>query len=94
LVNDITDATIAEFPAEILRHCAEESDREIVAREMLKTAKRHYCLEHGEDENNVGFVWTFIVSQLAMLLIQEILRWWLESKENQYLMDGWTKGVE
>ena len=92
VLDDITEVTIAEFPAEILAACQHDEDRGIVIREMVSTAKRHYCLAYGEDRNNVGFVWTFIVAQLALILIQEIVKWWLEDRRNRYLLDCWQKG--
>lgn len=94
VVHDITDVVVAEFPEDVLYACPAGTDHEgIVEQELLKTCKRHYCLVHGEDENNVGFIWTYIVAQLALMIIQQIIQWWRENKKNQFLMAGWKKGT-
>ena len=91
-VNDLTDVILYEFPDDLLISCVEGGDgQEKLAEQLLQTCKRHFCAAHGEDQHNVGFIWTALLISIASTLITEIIKWWWARRQNREMVVEWRK---
>lgn len=93
-VSDIVDAVVLEFPSERLAACGEGGhDEGLLQEELLQSVKRHYCLARGEDQHNVGAIFTIILLNVASAIIVEIVKWWFSKQEHRDSMAIWkTQG--
>lgn len=92
VVSEIVDAAILEFPGvELSKAVQGGRDEEIVAERLLTSCKRHYCAANGEDQNNVGAIWTILVIQIAQIVISMLIKWWWESAENRGRVELWRQ---
>ena len=89
-VSDIVDAVLIEFPERSLVVTEKGGhDQGLIEEQLLQSVKRHYCLARGEDQHNVGMIWTIILLNVASAIITEIIKWWWEHAEHRDQMARW-----
>jgi hypothetical protein len=89
-VSDLVDAVLVEFPERSLGIVKQGGhDQGLIEEQLLQSVKRHYCLARGEDEHNVGMIWTLIVLNVASAIIAEIVKWWWANADNRDQMARW-----
>lgn len=82
-LRSIVAETVANWPTPHLMGCRPGSREEHLALSATETAVCHTL------ERRYGFIWTLLLSAVVSAVIQQVLKWWLERRENQEQMELW-----
>lgn len=88
-VNDLVQLAVESWPADLMNHAADDTERQIVCLEIERSMKRLYTACSHVDGITMGILWTFLLQALASLVVQKILEWWLERRAHRALLVAW-----
>lgn len=91
VVDDFVELTIQSWEPENLNHCRDDEQRAFVCENVLRSVKRGYQVVSDRDPQEYGLFWTLVLQAVASLVVQLILRWWLESRMNRVRMLVWQQ---
>lgn len=84
-LRSIVAETVAHWPTPTLMGCRPGSREEHLALSAAETAVCHAL------ERRYGFIWTLLLSAVVSAVIQQVLRWWIERRENQEQIEVWRR---
>lgn len=90
-IDDFTELAIQHWEPQLLNQCADQTQREVVLEEVLKSAKRGYQVVSGKEPEEYGFFWALVLQAVASIVVQLVLRWWFESRMNRVRMLVWQQ---
>lgn len=90
-VNDLVQLAIEVWPAEYMNHAANDDERQVVAAEIERSVRRLHHACTNVDGVSYGILWAFVLQALVSLIIDRLLRWWLERGVNRVLMVAWQQ---
>jgi hypothetical protein len=89
-VDDLVELTVHNWEAEPLNHCTTDAQRQVVLRNTLHSVRRGYQVISGKDVDEYSmFFWPILLQAIASLVVQLIMRWWLEARMNRVRMVVW-----
>lgn len=89
-VDDLVELTVHNWESEVLNHCTTDDQRRVVAGNILRSVKRGYQAISGKEVEEYSFIfWPILLQAIASLVVQLIMRWWLESRMNRVRMVVW-----
>lgn len=91
VIDDFTELAVQHWECEPLSHCANAEEQQIVLEQVLKCVKRGYQVVSGREPQEYGFFWALVLQSVASIVVQLILRWWLESRMNRVRMLVWQQ---
>lgn len=91
VVDDLTELAVQHWESENLTHCVDGSQRAVVLEQVLASMKRGYQVVSDKEPQEYGFFWALILQAVASLIVQLILRWWLDSRMNRVRMLVWQQ---
>lgn len=83
VVDDLVQLSIESWPADLMNHAVDDTERQVVCLEIERSVKRLYTACSATDAVTMGILWTFLLQALASLIVQRILEWWLENRANR-----------
>jgi hypothetical protein len=89
VVDDFVELAILHWEPEHLNHCHDDRQRGIVCESVLRSVKRGYQVVSDRDPQEYGIFWAIVLQAVASLVVQLILRWWLETRMNRVRMLVW-----
>jgi hypothetical protein len=90
-IDDFTELAIQHWEPQLLNQCADQTQREVVLEEVLKSVKRGYQVVSGKEPEEYGFFWALVLQAVASIVVQLVLRWWFESRMNRVRMLVWQQ---
>jgi hypothetical protein len=84
--DDLVQLTVENWEAEHLNHATNDASQQAVCASMLASVKRGHQLASGEEPQEYGFVWAFLLQMLAWSVIQILLKWWQERASHRVWM--------
>lgn len=84
--DDLVQLTVENWEAEYLNHARDDAARQAVCGSILASVKRGHQVTSGQEPQEYGFFWAFLLQMLAWAVIQILLRWWLERASNRVWM--------
>jgi hypothetical protein len=91
VVDDFVELAIQHWEPEPLSHCVDDQQRAIVCDSVLRSVKRGYQVVSGKEPHEYGIFWAIVLQAVASLVVQLILRWWLERRMNRVRMMVWQQ---
>lgn len=89
-VDDLVELTVHNWEPEVLNHCTTDEQRLVVAGNILRSVKRGYQAISGKEVAEYSFIfWPILLQAIASLVVQLIMRWWLETRMNRIRMAVW-----
>lgn len=88
-VNDMVTLAVANWDDELLNACIDDEQRDVVCEHIVTNIKRGHQAVSGHEPQEYGFIWVLLLQALASLVVQLVLRWWLQSATNRVLLIGW-----
>jgi hypothetical protein len=83
-VMELAEIAVANWDEMAVSSAKDAKDMEIVAHGMMIGIKRtHQMLGDYELDEEYGFVWVILLQALASAIVQILIRWWQESRENR-----------
>ena len=90
-VDDFVELTIQHWEPENLSHCRDDVQRSIVCESVLRSVKRGYQVVSGKEPQEYGIFWAIVLQAIASLVVQLVMKWWLESRMNRVRMLVWQQ---
>jgi hypothetical protein len=92
VIDDFTELAIQHWESEAFTHAVDPEQREIVVQNVLASVKRGYQIVSDKDDpQEYGFVWVLVLQAVASIVVQLILRWWLDKRINRVRMLVWRQ---
>ncbi len=91
VIDDFTELAIQHWESEAFTHAVDPEQREIVVQNVLASMKRGYQVVSGKEVEEYGFFWALVLQAVASIVVQLILRWWLEKRINRVRMLVWRQ---
>lgn len=82
-VNDLVQLTIESWPVDYMNAAATDEERDIVAADIERSVKRLHQACTSVDSATYGMLWAFLLQGLVTLIVQQIIKWWLEHRANR-----------
>lgn len=91
VVDDLVEIAVHQWEPENLIACVDDTQREVVTENILRSVRRGYQAISGRDPQEYGLVWAMLLQAVASLVVQLILQWWLDKRMNRVRLDVWRK---
>lgn len=91
VIDDFVELAVQHWESEPLNHCRDAEQQQIVLGQVLKSVKRGYQVVSGKEVEEYGFFWTLVLQAVASVVVQLILRWWLDKRINRVRMLVWQQ---
>lgn len=91
VIDDFVELAVQHWESEPLNHCRDAEQQQIVLESVLKSVKRGYQVVSGKEVEEYGFFWTLVLQAVASIVVQLILRWWLDKRINRVRMLVWQQ---
>lgn len=90
VVNDLVEIAVHNWESQVLSHCANDAQRQVVASSILRSVRRGYQAISGREAEEYGvFFWPILLQAVASLVVQLILQWWLDKRMNRVRLEVW-----
>jgi hypothetical protein len=93
-VDDLVELAVYSWEARHLAGCTTRAEREAVCGSILRSMRRGYQVVSGREPEEYGIFWALVLQGVAALVVQLILRWWLESRMNRIRVDVWQEELQ
>jgi hypothetical protein len=90
-IDDFVELAVQHWEPGYLNACASDDQRAIVLEDVLKSVKRGYQVVSGREVEEYGMFWSLVLQAVASIVVQLILRWWMESRMNRVRMLVWQQ---
>ena len=91
VIDDFTELAVQNWEPEVLNQCCDNEQREIVMQQVLKSVKRGYQVVSDKEPQEYGFFWALVLQAVASIVVQLILKWWLDARINRVRMLVWQQ---
>lgn len=91
VIDDFTELSVQHWETDTLSHCNDFQQQQVVLEQVLKSVKRGYQVVSGKEPEEYGFFWALVLQAVASIVVQLILKWWLESRMNRARMIVWKQ---
>jgi hypothetical protein len=91
VIDDFTELAVQHWESEAFTHAVDPEQREIVTQQVLASVKRGYQVVSDKEPQEYGFVWVLVLQAVASIVVQLILRWWLDKRINRVRMLVWRQ---
>lgn len=91
VIDDFTELAVQHWEIEAYTHAVDPEQQAIVTEQVLKSVKRGYQVVSDKDPQEYGFFWALVLQAVASIVVQLILRWWMESRMNKVRMLVWQQ---
>lgn len=85
-LNELVEAAVANWDADAVANAKDERELQVVADGMAVGVKRTHQMLGDYEIEEYGFIWAILLQALASAVIQILIKWWLESRENRLVM--------
>lgn len=87
-IYDLVEITAANWNSEYLLSARNEQEMAVVIDGMLSDIKRSHQMlgSYDDTQQEYGFIWAILLQALVGAIVQIILKWWLESRQNKATM--------
>jgi hypothetical protein len=83
-VMELIEIAVANWDEVAVSSARDAKEMEIVSQGMMIGIKRtHQMLGDYELDEEYGFIWVILLQALASAIVQILIRWWQESRENR-----------
>jgi hypothetical protein len=89
--DDLVQLAVENWAGEFLKHAQNDNERQVVAGVILQNVKRAHQVASGEDAQEYGVWWVFVLQAVASAVVQLIIKWWLDRRSNRVLMAVWKQ---
>lgn len=93
-VEDLVELAVYSWQGRLLTGCTDDAQRQEVCAEILRSVKRGYQVVSGREVQEYGIFWTLVLQGLASLVVQLILRWWLDARMNRVRIEVWKTELQ
>jgi hypothetical protein len=93
-VDDLVELAVYSWEARLLAACATHAQSRAVCESILRSVKRGYQVVSGREPEEYGIFWSLVLQGIASLVVQLILRWWLDSRMNRIRIDVWQQELQ
>jgi hypothetical protein len=93
-VEDLVELAVYSWEGRTLANCADHDARLAVCDDILRSVKRGYQVVSGREVQEYGIFWTLVLQGVAALVVQLILRWWLDSRMNRVRIEVWQSELQ
>jgi hypothetical protein len=93
-VDELVELAVASWQGRVLTHCLNDAERQRVCGEILHSVKCGYQIGSGRKAQEYGIFWTIVLQGLASLVVQLILRWWLDARTNRVRIQAWQTELQ
>jgi hypothetical protein len=90
-IDDFVELSVQHWEPGYLNACANDQQRAVVLEDVLKSVKRGYQVVSGKEVQEYGMFWALVLQAVASIVVQLILRWWMESRMNRVRMLVWQQ---
>lgn len=91
VIDDFVELAVQHWESENLTHCKDSDQRQVVLDSVLGSVRRGYQVVSDKEPQEYGFFWALVLQAVASIVVQLILRWWLESRMNRVRMLVWRQ---
>lgn len=91
VIDDFTELAIQHWESENLTQCRDNDQQKVVLESVLGSVRRGYQVVSGKEVEEYGFFWAIVLQAVASIVVQLILRFWLESRMNRVRMLVWRQ---
>lgn len=90
-IDDFTELAIQHWEPTLLGQCADGEQEAVVLEQVLKSVKRGYQVVSDKDPQEYGFFWALVLQAVASIVVQLVMRWWLDARINRVRMLVWQQ---
>jgi hypothetical protein len=90
-IDDFVELAVQHWEPNLLNACGDDQQRAIVLEDVLRSVKRGYQVVSGREVEEYGMFWALVLQAVASIVVQLILRWWMESRMNRVRMLVWQQ---
>ncbi len=92
VIDDFTELAVQHWESEAYTHAVSGDQQAIVTEEVLRSVKRGYQIVSDKDDpQEYGFFWALVLQAVASIVVQLILRWWLDARINRVRILIWQQ---
>lgn len=91
VIDDFVELAVQHWEHDYLKACDTDAQRTVVLEGVLKSVKRGYQVVSGREVEEYGMFWALVLQSVASIVVQLVLRWWLESRMNRIRMLVWQQ---
>lgn len=91
MIDDLTELAVQHWEPGYLNACVNDEQRAVVLEDVLKSVKRGHQVVSDKEPQEYGFFWAMVLQAVASIVVQLILRWWMESRMNRVRMLIWQQ---
>jgi hypothetical protein len=91
VIDDFTELAVQHWESEAYTHAVSGDQQAIVTEEVLKSVKRGYQIVSDKEPQEYGFFWALVLQAVASIVVQLILRWWLDARINRVRILIWQQ---
>jgi hypothetical protein len=91
VIDDFTELAVQHWESEAYTHAVSADQQAIVTAQVLASVKRGYQVVSGKEVQEYGMFWALVLQAVASIVVQLILRWWLDSRMNRVRMLVWQQ---
>lgn len=85
-IDELVEAAVANWDSQAVANAKDHTQLAVVAESMIVGVKRTHQMLGDHQIEEYGFIWAILLQALASAVIQILIKWWLESRENRLLM--------
>ena len=91
VIDDFTELSVMHWETENFRAAVSAEQRAAVVENVLRSVKRGYQVVSGKEVEEYGIFWSLVLQAVASIVVQLVLRWWLDSRMNRVRMLVWQQ---
>jgi hypothetical protein len=91
VIDDFTELSVMHWEPENFRAAVSAEQRAAVVENVLRSVKRGYQVVSGKEVEEYGIFWSLVLQAIASIVVQLVLRWWLDSRMNRVRMLVWQQ---
>jgi hypothetical protein len=91
VIDDFTELAVQHWESEAYTHAVSGDQQAVVTEEVLRSVKRGYQIVSDKEPQEYGFFWALVLQAVASIVVQLILRWWLDARINRVRILIWQQ---
>ena len=88
-VHNWVELAIENWDADVFGAVNSDYERDLAIQSVVQSIRRMDETMSDEEPKQYGFIWLLLLSGLVSLLVQLILKWWMDNDENKVSMAAW-----
>ena len=90
-IDSLVQLAVESWPVKALNRCANDEERQEVAREIVQSVKLLRSTELQNDPKTMGIIGALLLEAVVSKVIDLILEWWFQSASNRVFLVCWRK---